>query len=307
MNKHPHVTTDVEYVAHVLNDGGLAGIPTETVYGLGARADLRDSVYRIFDVKGRPRNHPLIAHIGENADPSKWAQFNDAAQLLVEHFWPGPLTLLLPKTDHVGPWVTGGRETVGLRMPRHAMTLKLLSLVEDAVVAPSANRFGKVSPTTAEHVAHDLGSDVDCILDGGRCELGLESTIVECVAHTVTVLRPGAVTAADISKVLGGTVSFEQGESRAPGMMLSHYAPDAQVQLAHSLDEALSIQQEVADESKTSRVLWFEETAEYALHLYDFLRQCDFENIQVVIAVLPHGDGIATAIRDRLYKAAAES
>lgn len=307
MSGFPLITTNVEYVAQILNDGGLAGIPTETVYGLGARADLRESVHRIFDVKGRPRTHPLIAHIGEGADVSRWAHFNETAKALADRFWPGPLTLLLPKTDHVGSWVTGGRDTVGLRMPRHQMTLKLLSLVEDAIVAPSANRFGKVSPTTAQHVANDLGSDVDCILDGGHCELGLESTIVECVGTNIAVLRPGAVSAAQISDVLGLAVSLDEGESRAPGMMVSHYAPSAQVRLVNSLDEALAMQHDVLITSQTSRVLHYEDTDQYAVHLYDFLRQCDFDKVHVVIAVMPKGGGIATAIRDRLLKAAAKN
>lgn len=307
MSGTPLITTNVEYVAQILNDGGLAGIPTETVYGLGARADLRESVHRIFDVKGRPRTHPLIAHIGEGADVSRWAHFNETAKALADRFWPGPLTLLLPKTDHVGSWVTGGRDTVGLRMPRHQMTLKLLSLVEDAIVAPSANRFGKVSPTTAQHVANDLGSDVDCILDGGHCELGLESTIVECVGTNIAVLRPGAVSAAQISDVLGLAVSLDEGESRAPGMMVSHYAPSAQVRLVNSLDEALAMQHDVLITSQTSRVLHYEDTDQYAVHLYDFLRQCDFDKVHVVIAVMPKGGGIATAIRDRLLKAAAKN
>ena len=305
MSHSAKITTDVEYVADVLNRGGVAGIPTETVYGLGARADLENSVHRIFDIKGRPRNHPLIAHVGDSVDFRQWAHFNSAAEKLAEHFWPGPLTLLLPKTHRVGLWVTGGRNTVALRMPRHDLTLRLLSLVNDPVVAPSANRFGKVSPTTAHHVANDLGNDVDCILDGGPCEYGLESTIIECNEENITVLRPGAITVQDISEFLDMSVSLDEGESRAPGMLLSHYAPNAEIRLVQTPEEAESVQNDLHSRDISSRILWFEDASQYATHLYDFLRQCDFNETSVVVAVLPSDFGIGTAIRDRLYKAAA--
>lgn len=299
------ITTDIEFVAEVLNNGGVAGIPTETVYGLGARADLEDAVHRIFDIKGRPRTHPLIAHVGEDADYHQWAQFNTTAEKLVNHFWPGPLTVLLPKTDRIAPWVTGGRDTVALRMPRHHQALQLLSLVSDAVVAPSANRFGKVSPTTARHVADDLGDAVDCILDGGPCEYGLESTIIECIDENVSILRPGAISAQEISELLALPVSLSHGESRAPGMLLSHYAPDAQVRLVESVEEARVMQEHLQTKRIQSRLLWWEDPALYAVCLYDFLRQCDFDHVPVVIAVLPENTGIGIAIRDRLYKASA--
>lgn len=305
MSRGTRITTDVEYVANVLNNGGIAGIPTETVYGLGARADIEQSVFRIFDVKGRPRNHPLIAHLGVEVDFREWGQFNENAQRLAEEFWPGPLTLLVPRTEKIGTWVTGGRESVALRIPRHLVTLRLLSLVDGAIVAPSANRFGKVSPTTAQHVADDLGDDVDCILDGGRCEYGLESTIVECIGETVSILRPGAISALDISETLDLPVSLEIGDSRAPGMMISHYAPDANVRLVTSHDEAQSLQEELHQQSVSSEVLWFDDPMEYAVHLYDFFRKCDFEGKQVVIAILPKDSGIGSAVRDRLFKAAA--
>ena len=305
MRSEPLITTDVEVVAEILNKGGIAGIPTETVYGLGARADLPHAVDRIFEVKGRPRHHPLIAHIGREMNPHNWATFNARAEELARAFWPGPLTLLLPKTDNIGLWVTGGRDTVALRMPRHPLTLDLLELVGEPIVAPSANRFGKVSPTTALHVAQDLGTDVDCILDGGPCEFGLESTIVECNEESITLLRPGAISALEISEHLGLEVQLDVGDSRAPGMMISHYAPDAKVLLLESLDEALSVAETIKQKNESCRILWFEDPREYAVKLYDFLRTCDFDNISVVIAVLPPPDGIGDAIRDRLRKAAA--
>ena len=306
MKSGPLITTDVEIVAEVLNSGGIAGIPTETVYGLGARADLPDAVDKIFEVKGRPRHHPLIAHIGLDMDPECWAHLNSTAEILISAFWPGPLTLLLPKTDNIGVWVTGGRDTVALRMPRHPKTLELLSRVEEPIVAPSANRFGKVSPTTAQHVAHDLGNDVDCILDGGPCQFGLESTIVECRENSITLLRPGAITAAEISDRLNLEVLFDQGDSRAPGMMVSHYAPNARVQLVETYDQAASMAETMKKSHTSCRILSYDELDEYAVNLYDFLRVCDHDNIEVVIAVLPSERGIGSAIRDRLQKAAAK-
>ena len=305
MKSGPLITTDVEIVAEVLNSGRIAGIPTETVYGLGARADLPDAVDKIFEVKGRPRHHPLIAHIGLEMRPERWAHLNSTAEILMETFWPGPLTLLLPKTKMIGVWVTGGRDTVALRMPRHPMTLELLNRVGEPIVAPSANRFGKVSPTTAQHVAHDLGTDVNCILDGGPCQFGLESTIVECHENSITLLRPGAITAAEISECLQLEVLFDQGDSRAPGMMVSHYAPNARVQLVETNDHAASIAETLKKTQTSCRILSYDELEEYAVNLYDFLRLCDHDNIEVVIAVLPSEHGIGSAIRDRLQKAAA--
>lgn len=305
MKSEPLITTDVEIVADILNSGGIAGIPTETVYGLGARADLPVAVDKIFEVKGRPRHHPLIAHVGSEMRPGRWAHINSTAEMLMELFWPGPLTILLPKTDKIGLWVTGGRETVALRMPRHPMTLELLGLVSEPIVAPSANRFGKVSPTTAQHVAHDLGTDVDCILDGGPCEFGLESTIVECRDNSITLLRPGAISANEISHQLKLEVRLDEGDSRAPGMMVSHYAPNARVRLVDTMDHATSMAETLHRTSISSRILWYDNPDDYAVNLYDFLRLCDHDKIDVVIAVLPPDHGIGSAIRDRLRKAAA--
>lgn len=307
MRSDPFVTTDIEVVADILNSGGICGIPTETVYGLGALADLPHSVEKIFEVKGRPRNHPLIAHIGQDMDPSRWAILNSTAEMIMDLFWPGPITVLLPKTEKIGTWVTGGRDTVALRMPRHPMTLQLLDVVGEPIVAPSANRFGRVSPTTALHVAHDLGTDVDCILDGGPCEFGLESTIVECREDSVLLLRPGAITAADIADRLKLDVHLDEGDSRAPGMMISHYAPNARVQLVDSFEQAMAIAENLNQNSLRCRVLSYDEPSEYAVRLYDFLRVCDLDKIDVVIAVLPRDHGIGAAIRDRLQKAAAKA
>lgn len=299
------ITTDVHEAARILNAGGVIGIPTETVYGLAARADLEESVGRIFDIKGRPRNHPLIAHLSPDADASHWGEFNEVAELLADAFWPGPLTLLVPRTAHIGMWVTGGRNSVALRVPAHPMAQQLLLGVHDAVVAPSANRFGKVSPTTAQHVADDLGESVDCILDGGPCAIGVESTIVECVGSSISVLRPGGISAHQISDVTGLSVSLANGESRAPGMLLSHYAPNAELVIVSAEDEA----QEIAVRRGLSAHQWnllaFEDSEEYAINMYDSLRRNDAEGYAVVFAVAPHKDALGEAVLDRLRKAAA--
>ena len=306
MNTPGFITSDVHDASRILNDGGIIGMPTETVYGLAARADKEESVGRIFDIKGRPRNHPLIAHLSAVADPLQWGFFNDHAHALAAAFWPGPITLLVPKTDRVGAWVTGGRNTVGLRVPSLPITQLLLNEVDEAVVAPSANRFGKVSPTTASHVAHDLGSDVDCILDGGQCSIGVESTIVECVNNLVSVLRPGAVTAEQISRVTGLRLVSDDSESRAPGMMVSHYAPNATVVLVASAEEAQSKAHAQNLNSGEWALLDNHDVEQYALTMYDLLRTFDIQAKKVVFAVLPNSQGIGEAVQDRLRKAAAQ-
>lgn len=305
MTSAPHVTTDVSKAAEVLLAGGIIGLPTETVYGLAALALNEKAVQKVFDVKGRPRSHPLIVHLGDVGEIGRWAHMNDHAMKLAEVLWPGPMTLLLPKTDLVPMSVTGGRDTVAIRIPAHQMARDVLNLVNTGVVAPSANHFGKVSPTTADHVIDDLGVDVDLVLDGGPCAVGLESTIVECIGRNVQILRPGAVTADDVMRIINLPLADGDDESRAPGMMISHYAPAARIMLVHSVDEAGEAHRQIHERGVTSRLLWYPDPDRYALNLYDDLRRADLAGIQMVIAVMPTGHGIAEAIRDRLRKAAA--
>ena len=234
------ITTDVVLAADVLRNGGIIGLPTETVYGLAALARDEQAVHRIFDTKGRPRNHPLIVHLSTSADFTQWGRFNETALALAQAFWPGPLTLLVPRTSLVPDWVTGGRDTVAIRVPNHPMAQEILALINDGVVAPSANRFGKVSPTSALHVIADLGDDVDLVLDGGRSDVGVESTIVECT-EIFQILRPGNISEIEISKVSGRALGTTSGPSRAPGMLDSHYAPDAKVMLV------LPVQKDASD------------------------------------------------------------
>jgi L-threonylcarbamoyladenylate synthase len=300
---HYGISHDVALATEILLNGGVIGLPTETVYGLAALAHNEDAVHRIFDVKGRPRNHPLIIHLGPSVDFRQWGLFNDQAEALADEFWPGPLTLLVPRTQLIPDWVTGGRDTVAIRVPSHPMAQDLLARVDTGVVAPSANKFGKVSPTTANHVLDDLRDDVDLVLDGGVCAVGIESTIVECTG-VFQVLRPGYITTEAIVRCVGITPEGSSGTSRAPGMLSSHYAPTAHVLLVNSLQEAEEALNDYSSDKKT-RVLHFDDVDEYAENLYDELRKADQEHCDTVIAVRAQNSGIGIAINDRLSKAAA--
>lgn len=298
------ISEDVGEASRVLLSGGIIGMPTETVYGLAAIALDESAVSRIFNVKGRPTNHPLIVHLSPEADPSMWGEMTAQALLLAKAFWPGPLTLLVQRTDLVPDWVTGGRDTVALRVPSHPAAMELLRHVDTGVVAPSANKFGKVSPTTAEHVLQDLGDEVDLILDGGPCQIGVESTIVECIDDTVSLLRSGAVTDEEIESVLNTQLLSDHGEARAPGMLLSHYSPDAEIVLVDSYEEALNTKKVLERDEVTACIMFHEDVNEYATRLYEDLRDADRKGFGTVIAVLPPRIGIGTAVRDRLAKAA---
>jgi L-threonylcarbamoyladenylate synthase len=227
----PELLAQIEAAAAILRRGGVVAFPTETVYGLGADASNPAAVRRIFQIKGRPADHPLIVHLADKSQLSHWArEVPDAARLLAEHFWPGPLTLILPRNKHVSDAVTGGQDTVGLRVPGHPVALALLRAMGPAaaLAAPSANRYGRISPTTAEHVREELGDSVDMILDGGPCQVGLESTIVSFAGDSATVLRPGGIPLAELEKVLQQKVAVADSTSsrvRVSGSKLSHYAP----------------------------------------------------------------------------------
>ena len=296
------IGSDIRQAATLLRDGGVIGMPTETVYGLAALASNEEAVRRVFDIKGRPYDHPLIVHLSPTEDLSQWGHFNSDATALAQSFWPGPLTLLVPRTARVPDWVTGGRDTVAIRVPHHPVAESLLALVADGVVAPSANLFGKVSPTEAKHVFNDLGKLVDYILDGGPSEHGVESTIVECIDKP-TILRPGSISKDDIEAVLHISMQADTGESRAPGMLTSHYAPNARVVLVETIEE-LENQISALSISGTRCIsLQFDSVQEYAFRLYASLRQADETGVGVVVALLPPDQGLGVAIRDRLRKA----
>jgi L-threonylcarbamoyladenylate synthase len=307
MNLPSRITQDIDHACLVLQQGGIVGIPTETVYGLAAVALNAEAVARVFLAKGRPTSHPLIIHLSPHDDINRWGIINESAHVLANALWPGPLTLLVPRTRLVPDWVTGARDTVALRIPAHDMTIALLNAVSDAVVAPSANRFGQVSPTSAEHVINDLGDTIDLVLDGGPCAIGIESTIVECTSSTLQILRPGKVSALDIAAITGLSISEMEGPSRAPGMMIAHYAPNARVELCTSIGEATARRDTYVIKGVAAEVLHYEDDTTYALCLYDDLRSADLRGSSVVLAVLPPDKGLGIAIRDRLSKAAASN
>ena len=296
------IGSDIRQAATLLRDGGVIGMPTETVYGLAALASNEEAVRRVFDIKGRPYDHPLIVHLSPTEDLSQWGHFNSDATALAQAFWPGPLTLLVPRTARVPDWVTGGRDTVAIRVPNHPVAESLLELVADGVVAPSANLFGKVSPTEAKHVFNDLGKLVDYILDGGPSQHGVESTIVECI-DTPTILRPGSISKDDIEAVLHISMQADTGESRAPGMLTSHYAPNARVVLVETIEELRNQTSELSISGTRCISLQFDSVQEYAFRLYASLRQADETGVDVVVALLPPDQGLGVAIRDRLRKA----
>lgn len=310
----------------VLREGGLVAFPTETVYGLGADARDPDAVARLFAVKGRPSDHPVIVHLGSRAELDDWARTVPPAALeLAEACWPGPLTLLLPRAAHVPDAVTGGRDTVGLRVPAHPVAQALLGAFGSGLAAPSANRFGQVSPTTAAHVRADLGADVDLVLDGGPCQVGVESTIVDLSGPEPEVLRPGGTSFERLAEVLGHPVARWQGARpvAAPGTLASHYAPLARVELVDALGGAEAVCQEVARhvEAGDSVGVLAADPVEglpvgvaqlgpvgdvdaYARVLYDRLRQADRLRLDVVVAVPPPPAGLGAAVGDRLRRAA---
>ena len=297
------IGTDIDRAIEVIRNGGLVGFPTETVYGLAADSSNVNAVNKIFAVKGRPNNHPLIVHVGSiefaRTCSSEWTV---SAETLGNTYWPGPLTVVVKKTLGVADVVTGGHSTVALRVPGHVMALELLNRMNGGLAAPSANKFGRVSPTTAQHVWDDLGTSVDYILDGGPCVVGIESTIVDCSIPTPVVLRPGGISTEDIQTVIA--IGLEDlGASRAPGMLPAHYAPNCQVILVDTIAEANQLL--VNRKSNSSRVLDAStEPVTFASTMYAQLRQCDVDGVQFLAVVQPSPLGIGLAIRDRLTKAA---
>ncbi|MEV8533235.1 L-threonylcarbamoyladenylate synthase [Streptomyces sp. NPDC051211] len=315
-------TTDIEKAAGVLRAGGLVAFPTETVYGLGANAEDPAAVGRIFQVKGRPPSHPLIVHIGGAEQLDDWVEDVPAtARLLAEHFWPGPLTLVLRRGRRVPLEATGGLETVAVRVPDHPVALALLSAFGGGVTAPSANRFGSVSPTTANHVRAELGDAVDFVLDGGPCAVGVESTIVDTTGDTPSVLRPGGVTREDLEAVLGYPLAVPTASRvRVPGQHPSHYAPRARVvlvepekvvaeaelaqELGHQVGVFLPASFADAQVKAHAVVALPGSMAAYARGLYGFLRKLDQQGCDLIVASLPVEEGLGLAIANRLRRAA---
>ncbi len=301
------VTTDVDRAVAAIRAGGLVAIPTETVYGLAADARNAAAVTRIFEAKGRPGDHPLIVHLSSADELDQWAaDASSQARALTAAAWPGPLTVIVPRAAGVLDAVTGGLDTVGLRVPSHPVALDLLERTGVGLAAPSANRFGAVSPTTAEHVLRDLGERLDprrdVILDGGPCPIGVESTIVDFASSPPQILRAGAVPIEDVRRLLAGDLADASGPSRASGMLTSHYAPRCAVRLVDSADDAVALR---AGTVGAEILDLTDDLVVYARELYARLRDADDRGVTTLIAVLPPTTGLGHAIRDRLTKAAA--
>ena len=303
----------LDAAAH-LKAGDLVAFPTETVYGLGADACNSQAVSRIYSVKGRPIDHPLIVHIASIDRISDWAtDIPEYAIALARNFWPGPMTLVLKRSQLAGDFVTGGQDTVGVRVPDHVIALALLEAFEKAggkgVAAPSANRFGHVSPTTAAAVVEELGdylSEADLVLDGGACDVGVESTIIDCTGVVPSVLRPGAITEAMIEKCTGLEITFSNSQIRVSGSLENHYAPIAKVILSKTPTQGQGFiaYANIETPAGVIRLASPRNDEEFAHLLYSALREGDAQGLSEIIVTQPVGNGIAVAIRDRLTKAA---
>jgi L-threonylcarbamoyladenylate synthase len=298
--------SDLERAVAALRRGGLVAFPTETVYGLGADASNVDAVHRLFAVKGRPPDHPVIAHLAASAQLDDFAlAVPEVARVLADAFWPGPLTLILTRNPaRIVDAVTGGRDTVGLRVPDHDVARALLHAFSGPIAAPSANRFGRVSPTTAAHVRADLGGDVDVVLDGGATTVGVESTIVDCSQREIAVLRVGAIARVELARVVGYDVPLRTGVA-APGTLPAHYSPRARVELVAPDELTARVDEARAAGRRVGVLAAPDDPAEYARVLYARLRELDAEGVEVIVAALPDDDGaLGTAVRDRLSRAA---
>ena len=300
--------------------GNLVAFPTETVYGLGADATNEKAVARIYEVKGRPADHPLIVHISSINNLEKWAKdVPEYAIKLARNFWPGPMTLILPRTELAKDFITGGQNNVGVRVPSHTVAVALLKEFESqgglGIAAPSANRYSKVSSTSAEAVKIELGNFMkskDKIIDGGPSLIGVESTIIDCTKNVPVILRPGAITKNMIEKICGIGLTqsiLKDNQIKAPGLTQSHYSPLAKVFLVGNPGEndgfiALS---NISTPKGAIRLAMPKNNEQYAHQLYNALRLADQQKLKKVFVVLPTGDGIAIAIRDRVCKAASSN
>ena len=303
--------------AKQLKDGNLIAFPTETVYGLGADATNQTAVSRIYKVKGRPQDHPLIVHIGDWQAMGEWAEeIPDYAIDLARSFWPGPMTLILKRSELAKDFVTGGQDTVGIRVPNQTLALQLLNefskIGGKGIAAPSANRFGQVSPTTADAVRQEIGAFLDkddSILDGGPCAVGVESTIIDCTGTNPRILRPGAITESMIKEATGLEVeSVERSEIRVSGSLENHYAPDAQVLLdiTPQPGDGFIALANIPTPPGVIRLAEPNTDESFAYLLYAALREGDARRLKRIVVAQPTGDGIAVAIRDRLKRSSSE-
>jgi L-threonylcarbamoyladenylate synthase len=315
--------SEISEAAAALRVGRLVAFPTETVYGLGADAMSTRAVRRLYEVKGRPPDHPVIVHIASVDELDAYAvDVTDAARSLARACWPGPLTLVVRLRDGtIAPEVTGGRPTVALRVPAHRLALALLAEFGGGIAAPSANRFGRVSPTTAAHVRADLGAEVDLVLDGGPTTIGVESTIVDCSSERPAILRLGGIEGTTIDAIVGDRVDrLTRGEVAAPGTLERHYSPAARVVVVEPGEVAARATGSLAAGARVGLLAISTpsglpagleilrapaDAEEYARVLYARLREADERELDVVFVVVPPPDGIGAAVTDRLTRAAA--
>ena len=308
------MTPEVRRAAEILRAGGLVAFPTETVYGLGADASSEKAVARLYKVKGRPGDHPVIVHFASADQALAFGRdVSDAAKKLAARFWPGPLTLILNASDKAKSFVTGGQPSVGVRVPSHPIAHQLLKAFGGGIAAPSANRFGRVSPTTAAHVREDLGADVDLVLDGGPTEVGIESTIVDATGPAVSILRPGRISEKEIEQALGSKIDKRESSIRHSGGLERHYAPRTPARLVptHALDREISkLQDRVAvlafsrpDERVDFWLRMPRDPAGYAQKLYAALRELDGAGCELILVEAPPEGAEWAAVRDRLERA----
>jgi L-threonylcarbamoyladenylate synthase len=307
---------EIKIAAKSLKEGHLVAFPTETVYGLGADAANEKAVGRIYSVKGRPTDHPLIVHISSINQLDKWAiDIPDYATKLTNEFWPGPMTLILKRSDSVGNFITGGQDSVGVRVPAHQVALTLLGEFEKlgglGVVAPSANKFGAVSPTNSSAVVEEIGLNLmseDLILDGGNSFVGIESTIIDCTTYTPTILRPGAITAEMIAGFtkLKPNISDNKSKIKVSGLLDSHYAPIAKVALGTAAEpgDGFIALENIKTPKGAIRLASPHDVEQYANEIYEALRLGDKKGLNKIVVEPPSGEGLALAIRNRLEKAA---
>ena len=296
----------VERAVEILRAGGLVAIPTETVYGLAADPENPDAVARLYAVKGRPADHPLILHALDIGACEGWAVIDERLHLLAARFWPGPLTVVAARGARTPASITGGQNTVALRSPAHPLARAILAAFGAPLVAPSANRFGRVSPTTADHVRADLGTDVDLIVDGGAAVIGVESTIVDSTSAVPAILRTGAVGAAALSDALGVPVVVRAGgDVRVPGSLPSHYAPRARLVIVDAHARETTASAHARGGRRVGLLTLPSDPAAAARSLYASLRALDDDGFEVIVATLPEDVEDNAAVRDRLMRAAA--
>jgi L-threonylcarbamoyladenylate synthase len=308
----PATPETLQQAAELLRQGELVAFPTETVYGLGADASSETAVAKIFAAKGRPADHPVIVHVASADEFAKWAvDIPDVAYQLTDAFMPGPITLILKRSKLAPDIVTGGQDTVGLRVPNHPVALELLKSFGGGIAAPSANRFGRISPTTAQHVLEELGESVSMILDGGACQVGLESTIVDATSEQVKILRPGGVSLEALSKLLGYRPEVvNKSQVRVSGALESHYAPTTPAFLVQAKDL------QAADEKTGvmslelkpdfSKAVWLtlpNDPESYGQHLYATLRKLDGSGLTRIFIERVPETSEWLAVRDRLKRA----